>query len=94
MAHIIVWHQVEDFDRWKSEFDKHGPIRQGAGSQGGIVYRSYGDSNEVVTVLEWDSNENSQAFMASQDLQAVMEEAGVTGQRLVAFLDDVIATPV
>jgi heme-degrading monooxygenase HmoA len=94
MAHIIVWHQVEDFDLWKSKFDEHGPIRGAAGSQGGTVYRSSGGSNEVVIVLAWDSKENAQAFMASQDLQVVMADAGVTGQPMVAFLDDSLSTPV
>jgi heme-degrading monooxygenase HmoA len=93
MAHIIVWHQVEDFDQWKSKFDEHGQTRGAAGSKGGTVYRSSDDSNEVVVVLEWDSKENAQAFMASQDLETVMANAGVTGQPMVAFMDDGVATP-
>ena len=94
MAHIIVWHQVEDFDRWKSKFDEHGATREAAGSRGGTVYRSADASNEVVIVLGWDSVENAQAFIASQDLETVMTEAGVTGQPMVAFLDDGVTTPV
>ena len=94
MAHIVVWHQVEDFDLWKSKFDEHGSIREAAGSQGGTIYRSSDDSKEVVIVLGWDSKENAQEFMASQDLETVMADAGVTGQPMVAFLDDGIATPV
>ena len=94
MAHIIVWHQVEDYDRWKSKFDEHGPTREAAGSKGGTVYCSADDSNEVVIVLGWDTVENAQAFIASQDLETVMAEAGVTGQPMVAFLDDGVTTPV
>ncbi len=88
MAHIVIWHQVEDFDLWRSKFDEHGATRGAAGSQGGIVYRSTDNSQEVVIVLEWDNEDNARAFIASQDLAVVMADAGVSGQPMVAFLDD------
>ena len=88
MAHIIVWHQVEDFEIWKNMFDEHEATRRAAGSQGGTVYRSSDDSNEIVVVLRWDNQDNARAFMESQNLQEVMAAAGVTGQPMVAFLDD------
>ena len=93
MAHIVIWHQVEDFDQWKSKFDEHGATRGASGSQGGTVYRSADDSNEVVVVLEWDHEDNARAFISSQDLAAAMANAGVSGQPMVAFLDDGEAVP-
>lgn len=94
MAHIIVWHQVEDFDAWKSKFDEHGTTRAELGSLGGKIYRSSDNSQEVVLVLEWDNEDNARTFIASQDLAAVMADAGVTGQPMVAFLNDGEAVPV
>lgn len=88
MAHIVIWHQVEDFDQWKSKFDEHGTTRGETGSKGGTVYRSSDDSNEVVVVLEWDGDDNARAFIASQNLAEAMADAGVSGQPMVAFLDD------
>ena len=88
MAHIVIWHQVEDFDRWKSRFDEHGEVRGAAGCRGGKVYRSSDNSQDVVIVLEWDSEDNARAFIASQNLQEAMADAGVTGQPMVTFLDD------
>ena len=88
MAHIVVWHQVEDFDRWKSKFDEHGEARSASGCKGGKVYRSSDVSQEVVIVLEWDTEDNARAFIASQNLQDAMADAGVKGQPMVAFLDD------
>jgi heme-degrading monooxygenase HmoA len=88
MAHIIVWHRVEDFDHWKSKFDEHGEARRAAGSKGGKIYHSSDNSQEVVIVLEWDTDDNARAFIASQALAAAMADAGVTGQPMVAFLDD------
>lgn len=93
MAHIVIWHQVEDFDQWKSKFDEHGATRGEAGSKGGTVYRSTGSSQEVVIVLEWDGDDNARAFIASQGLAAAMADAGVTGQPMVAFLDEGEAVP-
>jgi len=94
MAHIIVWHQVEDFDTWRSKFDEHGPTRAELGSLGGKIYRSSDNSQEVVLVLEWDTEDNARTFIASQDLAAVMAEAGVTGQPMVAFLNNGEVVPV
>jgi heme-degrading monooxygenase HmoA len=88
MAHIVVWHEVEDFGKWRSKFDEHGENRRAAGSLGGKVFCSSDNSREVVVVLEWDTDDRARAFIASQDLAAVMAEAGVTGQPMVAFLDD------
>ena len=93
MAHIVIWHQVEDFDQWKSKFDEHGATRGEAGSKGGTVYRSSDDSNEVVVVLEWDGDDNARAFIASQNLAEAMADAGVSGQPMVAFLDEGEAVP-
>ena len=39
-------------------------------------------------MLEWDTDDNARAFIASQALAAAMADAGVTGQPMVAFLDD------
>jgi len=93
MAHIVIWHQVEDFDHWKSKFDEHGATRGEAGSKGGAVYRSSDDPKEVVVVLEWDNDDNARAFIASQNLAEAMADAGVTGQPMVAFLDEGEAVP-
>jgi heme-degrading monooxygenase HmoA len=93
MAHVVVWHQVEDFDHWRRKFDEHGEARGAAGSKGGTVYRSSDNSQEVVVVLEWDKEDNARAFFASQNLEQVMADAGVTGQPMVAFLDDGEAVP-
>ena len=93
MAHIVIWHQVENFDQWKSKFDEHGATRGEAGSKGGTVYRSADNSQEVVIVLEWDNEENARAFIASQNLAEAMTDAGVTGQPMVAFLDEGEAVP-
>ena len=88
MAHIVVWHEVDDFDPWKAKFDEHGETRRAAGSLGGKVFRSSGSSREVVVVLEWDTDENARAFISSQELGSVMSQAGVRGQPRVAFLDE------
>jgi hypothetical protein len=35
MAHVLVHHKVEDYDKWKAVFDEHSGARAQNGSKGG-----------------------------------------------------------
>jgi heme-degrading monooxygenase HmoA len=89
MPYMLVRHQVEDFARWKSVFDQHGPTRAASGSRGGRLLRGSADPNEVVILFEWDSLEKARRFAESQDLRTAMQRAGVTDTPDIYFLDEV-----
>jgi hypothetical protein len=38
MAHILVHHKIEEYNKWKSAFDDHASIRAEHGSLGGKVF--------------------------------------------------------
>ena len=52
MAQLIIRHKVKDYPKWKSMFDENGAKRKAAGSQGGRLFRSEKDRNEVVILYE------------------------------------------
>lgn len=89
MAHLLVHHKVEDYNKWKSLFDQHSIMRGEMGSKGGKVLRSVKDPNELFVLLEWDSVENAQKFSQSDNLKSVMQEAGVMGVPEIYFVEEI-----
>ena len=87
MPHLIVIHKVQDYASWKQVFDEHTTTRAAAGSKGGTLYRKSDDANDVVLVFEWDSTENAEAFLKSDNLREIMEKAGVVGQPEFIYVD-------
>jgi len=87
MTHLIVIHKIQDYASWKQVFDEHETTRADAGSKGGSLYRKSDDPNDIVLTFEWDSRENAEAFLKSDNLREIMEKAGVVGQPEFIFVD-------
>jgi heme-degrading monooxygenase HmoA len=94
MPSLFIRHTVADYAAWKSLFDEHGITRRANGSQGGRIFRSDDDPNEVLILLEWDDLERARLFADSDDLREAMERAGVTGRPDIWFLADGDRIPV
>lgn len=88
MPSILVKHTVQDFVKWKKAFDEHAEIRQKFGSQGGKVFQTAGNPNEVTIVLHWDNLQKAKEFAESPELKTAMQNAGVTGLPQIQFLQD------
>ena len=87
MPYMLIRHKVQDYDRWKSAFDDHAPMRQAAGSKGGYLFRSADNPNEIVLIMEMEDLERARQFVGSDDLRQAMEGAGVTGPPEIRFLE-------
>jgi len=92
MAHLLVHHKIEDYNKWKPAFDAHSSLRSEGGSQGGKVFRSANDPNELFVLLEWDSVENAQKFVQSDKTKEAMQEAGVVGMPAIYFVEEIAET--
>ena len=88
MAYLLVHHKVEDYVKWKHNFDAHTSARSVNGSRGGKIFRSAENPNEVFVLLEWDSIENAQKFAHSQNIKEIMKNAGVVGIPAIYFLEE------
>ena len=88
MPYILVRHKVEDYAQWKAEFDRHAAARREHGCQGGQIFRSADDPNEVVVLLEWEIMEKGRRFTQSESLIKAMWEAGVAEEPDVYFLNE------
>jgi heme-degrading monooxygenase HmoA len=87
MAYILVKQNVEDYTKWKTAFDGNSTIRKRNGSEGGWVFRSSNDPNEVVVLMKWDNRDNAKKFLESDELKKVMQQAGVVGKPNINILD-------
>jgi hypothetical protein len=93
MPHLLIRHTVKDFGRWKACFDRHAETRRSIGSKGGRLLRSSTRPNEIVLLFEWEDLDLARRFSQSENLRAVMQEAGVNELPDILLLDDVESLP-
>lgn len=88
MVYVQVRQTVADYAQWKQGFDNHAPEREEAGLQGGHVFRSLDNPNQVTVLMRWDSIERARNFYESLALRQVQVAAGVAlAQREVTYLE-------
>jgi quinol monooxygenase YgiN/heme-degrading monooxygenase HmoA len=83
---VMVSHKVKDFDAWfkvysdegRSTRASHGLVERG-------MARDLDDSNLVYIVFALTDMEKAKARMASEELKAIMTEAGVEGPPNIVF---------
>lgn len=93
MPYVLISHGVEDYDEWKPGFDAAGAPRAAAGSQGGQLFHAEGDENEIFALAEFDSLEDARALVSSEEFRGAMEEAGVTTEPEVSYLESIEEFP-
>ena len=89
MTTMIMQHTVENFETWKKVFDSFAGLRTSSGEISTQVLRDASEPNKVTVINRWDSLANAQKFTHSPELRAAMEKAGVVGQPVIAFLNEV-----
>jgi hypothetical protein len=89
MASMFIKHRVADYGKWKPAFDEHETARRQAGATGHSLHRSTDDPNVVTATFHVDDVARAREFVASPDLRAVMERAGVQGQPEIWITEDV-----
>jgi len=87
MVNVIIRHKVEDFEKWKVEYDEHASQRNESGCQSDVVCQNSDDPNDVAVSFDWDSRENFNKFSESDELKEAMQKAGVIGKPDFYFSD-------
>jgi len=77
MDHVLIIHEVKDYDAWKVIFDNASSIRQDAGEQSYQVLKYEKNKNKIVHFSKWSSLLNAKAFFESQELIKIRKKAGV-----------------
>jgi quinol monooxygenase YgiN len=94
MAHLLIHQRIEEFGRWKEVFDRLAPARAAASCRSTALFRNREDPHEVVVLFEFDDLARAREHMASPELRAAWQEAGVTDPGTRTILDAVQLGPV
>lgn len=92
MAHLLVHHKIEEYNKWKSAFDGHSSARAEHGSMGGKVFRNADDPNDIFVLLEISSIDEAKKLAQSDDLKEAMQKAGVISKPEVYFIEEAATT--
>jgi quinol monooxygenase YgiN len=76
---LFVRHEVNDYEAWRKAYNDFGKTRRNLGVTAQSVYRSADSPNDVTVTHDFKSLEQAKAFIASPDLKAAMDKAGVKG---------------
>ena len=83
MEHVLIVHEVEDYDAWKKIFDNAAPIRKNAGEQSYQVLRLDSNPNKIVHFSKWTSISDAKAFFESAKLIEIRKQAGVKAPEFI-----------
>ncbi len=89
MIKTLMYHKVEDFEKWKAAFDDFSEMRKSSGEQNYSVGTVHEKPNTAYVINEWQSMDAYQAFMGSPDLGDAMKAAGVLEQPHSMILNEV-----
>ena len=77
MQHVLIIHEVADYEAWKKVFDDAASIRREAGERSFQVLKYHDDPNKIVHFSVWTSIEDAKRFFESPRLVQIRKDAGV-----------------
>jgi quinol monooxygenase YgiN len=83
MEHVLIIHEVKDYEAWKKIFDAASAIRKDAGELSYQVLKSDSNANNIVHFSKWTSIANAKAFFESPKLVEIRKQAGVKAPEFV-----------
>ena len=82
---MIIIHDVEDFDAWLAGYDAADELQRSNGIIGHAANRSIDDPSRVLVYHQAESFDTLRSFLRSDELRAVMKEAGVVSEPEVTY---------
>ena len=86
---IVVTHDVEDYDRWRTYYDDFDERRKQLGIVNHAVNQVLGQPNRVVIYHQAEQIDTLHAFLESAELRDIMQAAGVVGAPDIRFVQSV-----
>jgi len=77
MQHVLIIHEVADYEAWKKVFDGAAGIRREAGERAYQVLRYENEPRKIVHFSTWTSIADAKRFFESARLVQIRKEAGV-----------------
>jgi heme-degrading monooxygenase HmoA len=89
-SHVLIIHEVEDYERWKAIFDDAATIRRDAGEIAYQLLAYETDARCVVHFSCWSSLAAARAFFESPKLVEIRRIAGVCAPQFL-YLNEIEA---
>jgi quinol monooxygenase YgiN len=83
MQHVLIIHEVKDYNAWKTIFDDAAVIRKTAGELSYQVLKYDNNANKIVHFSKWTSIADAKAFFESDKLVEIRQQAGVKAPEFV-----------
>jgi quinol monooxygenase YgiN len=90
MQHVLIIHEVANYEAWKKVFDSAAGIRREAGERSYQVLRYDREPRKIVHFSSWTSHAAARAFFESPRLIQIRKEAGVSAPEFI-YLDQLEA---
>lgn len=87
MVYVLGILKVENYETWKTFFDKRSDTREESGAKEAHLFRNSDDPNEVLILFDWDKIENAQEYMESENLRKYLKNAGSEIKK-ITYLDE------
>ena len=90
MQHVLIIHEVSNYEAWKQVFDSAASIRRDAGERSYQVLKYQSDPNRIVHFSVWTSIDDAKRFFESPKLVQIRKEAGVKSPEFI-YLEELEA---
>ncbi len=87
MPYLLIHHKVTNYAHFKSVFDDDAARRRRNGCQGGQLFRSAENPNDLVALFVWDDVEKARNFARSYELREASEWATAIGEWTATVLE-------
>ena len=87
MVYVLAKLKVENYETWKTFFDKRSDTRKESGAKEAHLFRNSDDPNEVLILFIWDTKENARKYMESENLRKYLKNAG-SEIKNITYLDE------
>jgi hypothetical protein len=77
MTKVFIRHKVRDYAKWKKTFDGFLAQRKVGGELSYSIGHVPNEPNNLCLIFDWDSVDNANAFLLSEELRAAMKESTV-----------------
>ena len=87
MVYVLGQLNVENYKTWKTFYDKRSDTRKESGAKEAHLFRNSDDENDVLILFNWDTKDNAEKYMESDNLRNYLKNAGAEIKK-VTYLDE------
>jgi len=89
MAYVLIHHNVQDYEKFRTVFDYDAGRRERYGCKGGLLLRGQDGPNDFFALFEWESEEKAREFVAAYETHEAFEWVSAAGEVRAFVLEEV-----